>query len=97
VTADGPDHRVANAADERRHKAEGTSLWWGESYGFNFATRSASGEAIGGFTQIVLYPRQRKCWFWAGIAGENRSYVLCRDHDLALPSSSVLELRGGSL
>ena len=89
--------RVVTSADERRHKVESTSLWWGESWGFDFATRTADGEAIGGFTRIVVYPRQQKCWFWAGIVGENRSYVLCRDHDLALPTTSVLELRGGSL
>lgn len=84
-------------ADERRHKVDGTNLWWGESWGFDFATRTADGEAIGGFTRIVVYPRQQKCWFWAGIVGENRSYVLCRDHDLALPRTPVVELRGGSL
>jgi hypothetical protein len=94
---DEPTNRLVTSSDERRHKAEGTSLWWGESYGFNFATRTADGEAIGGFTRIVVYPRQQKCWFWAGIVGENRSYVLCRDHDLAVPSTSVLEVRGGSL
>ncbi len=85
------------APDERRHKVKGTGLWWGESWGFDFTTRTADGEAIGGFTRIVVYPRQQKCWFWAGIVGESRSYVLCRDHDIALPTTSVLELRGGSL
>ncbi len=91
------DHPVVSAADERRHKAEDASLWWGESWGFDFATRTADGEALGGFTRITVYPRQRKCWFWAGIVGENRTYVLCRDHDLALPTTPILELRGGSL
>jgi hypothetical protein len=92
-----PDSRVVTPADERRHKPEGASLWWGESWGFEFTTRTADGEALGGFTHITVYPRQQKCWFWAGIVGENRSYVLCRDHDLALPTTPVLELRGGSL
>jgi hypothetical protein len=95
--ADGSNLQPVSAADERRHKVEGASRWWGESWGFDFATRTADGEAIGGFTRIVVYPRQRKCWFWAGFVGENRSYVLCRDHDLALPATPVLELRGGSL
>jgi hypothetical protein len=95
--ADGSHPQQVTAADERRHKAEGTSAWWGESWGFDFATRTADGEAIGGFTRIAVYPRQQKCWFWAGIVGENRAYVLCRDHDLALPTTPVLELRGGSL
>jgi hypothetical protein len=95
--ANGSDHHRVTIADERRHKAEGVNVWWGESWGFDFATRTADGEAIGGFTRIAVYPRQQKCWFWAGIVGENRSYVLCRDHDLALPTTPVLELRGGSL
>jgi hypothetical protein len=92
-----PNHGDVSLSDERRHKPEGTSLWWGESWGFDFATRTADGEALGGFTRITVYPRQQKCWFWAGIASENRSYVLCRDHDLALPTTPILELRGGSL
>lgn len=92
-----PEPAVVSAVDERRHKVEGTHPWWGESWGFDFATRTANGEAIGGFTRIGVYPRQQKCWFWAGIIGENRSYVLCRDHDLVLPTTPVLELRGGSL
>jgi hypothetical protein len=92
-----PELRAVNSVDERRHKAEGTNPWWGESWGFDFATRTADGEAIGGFTRIAVYPRQQKCWFWAGVVGENRSYVLCRDHDLVLPTTPILELRGGSL
>ena len=92
-----PELTLVNALDERRHKAEGVNPWWGESWGFDFATRTGDGEVIGGFTRILVYPRQHKCWFWAGIVGENRSYVLCRDHDLAMPITPVLEVRGGSL
>jgi hypothetical protein len=77
----------------------GSSLWWGEAWGFDFAVKNAEpGDVLGGFVRIAVYPRQQRVWFWAGIVGEGRKYVLCRDHDLAPPADlNVLEVRGGSL
>jgi hypothetical protein len=70
-------------------------LWWGEAWGFDFATLDGS---LGGFLRLAVYPRQNKVWFWAAIVGENRTYTLCRDHDLAPPADpNVLEVRGISL
>ena len=80
--------------DERRHPTGG-QRWWGESWGFEFALPDAS---LGGFVRHTVYPRRNIAWFWAAIVGEGRSYVLCRDHDLAPPADpNVIEVRGGGL
>ncbi len=90
---------VVDRRDERSHVVAGTSPWWGEAWGFDFAMKDAQpGQMLGGFVRIAVYPRQQRVWFWAGIVGEGRNYVLCRDHDLAPPANpNVLEVRGGSL
>jgi hypothetical protein len=52
----------------------------------------------GVFVRVSVLPNQERAWFCAGVVGSEAGYVLCRDHDLALPAEkSVLELRGGSL
>lgn len=91
---------------ERAHQP-GPERWWAESWGFTFALPDAelpapiSGRStgwLGGFVEFTVLPRQRKAWFAAGIVGEGRPYVLCRDHDLAAPSdANVFEVRGGGL
>ena len=91
---------------ERSHQS-GPERWWAESWGFTFALADAelpnpvagrSSGWLGGFVEFTVLPRQRKAWFCAGIVGEGRPYVLCRDHDLATPAdANVLEVRGGGL
>ena len=91
---------------ERSHQS-GPERWWAESWGFTFALPDAelpnpvagrSSGWLGGFVEFTVLPRQRKAWFCAGIVGEGRPYVLCRDHDLATPAdANVLEVRGGGL
>ena len=91
---------------ERAHQP-GPERWWAESWGFTFALpdaelpRSVGGRRtgwLGGFVEFTLLPRQRRAWFCAGIVGEGRPYVLCRDHDLDAPAdANVFEVRGGGL
>jgi hypothetical protein len=92
------------SSHERAHKST-SSLWWGEAWGFDFiaggtgtAVSDATGDVLGGFVRLAVYPNQRACWFWAAIVGSKRTYVLCRDHDLDPPAdTNVFEVRGGSL
>ena len=81
-------------SEERRHPTGG-ALWWGESWGFEWALPDGS---LGGFVRHTVYPRRNLAWFWAAVVGDGRNYVLCRDHDLAPPADpNVLEVRGGGL
>ena len=90
-----------------RSPQSGPERWWAESWGFTFALPDAelpkpvagrSSGWLGGFVEFTVLPRQRRAWFCAGIVGEGRPYVLCRDHDLATPAdANVLEVRGGGL
>lgn len=81
-------------ADERRHPA-GTNRSWCEAWGFDFVAPAAE---LGGFARIAVFPRQQTAWFWAGVVGRGRRYLLCRDHDLRAPANpSVLEVRGVGL
>ena len=90
---------------ERAHRP-GPDDGWRETWGFTFAQeldRTQPGQHkspawIGGFVECTLAPRQRHVWFTSGIVVEGRSYVLCRDHDLALPAdANLFEVRGGGL
>ncbi len=91
---------------ERAHQP-GPERWWAESWGFTFAFSDAelavpvAGRStgwLGGFVEFTVLPRQRTAWFCAGIVGEGRPYVLCRDHDLSAPAdANVFEVRGGGL
>ncbi len=82
------------AADERRHLA-GTDRSWSEAWGFDFVAPEAE---LGGFARIAVFPRQQTAWFWAGVVGRGRRYLLCRDHDLRAPANpNVLEVRGVGL
>ena len=91
---------------ERAHRP-GPERWWAESWGFTFALPHAelpkpvagrSSGWLGGFVEFTVLPRQRQAWFCAGVVGEGRPYVLCRDHDLAAPvDANVFEVRGGGL
>lgn len=88
-----PSKPVASA-DERRHLAT-RDPWWGETWGFDFGSPDAT---LGGFVQIIVYPRRNVAWFWAAVVGEGRKYILCRDDEVTPPTNpDVLEVRGVSL
>lgn len=90
---------------ERAHRP-GPDNGWRETWGFTFAqeldrveARGLSGPTwLGGFVECTLAPRQRHVWFTSGIVIDGSSYVLCRDHELALPvDANLFEVRGGGL
>jgi hypothetical protein len=90
---------------ERSHRA-GPDDGWRETWGFTFAQdldRTNPGDHdgptwLGGFVECTLAPRQRHSWFTTGIVIDGHAYVLCRDHDLGLPSDpNLFEVRGGGL
>jgi hypothetical protein len=77
------------AADERRHAA-GPDRWWGERWAFSLV---ADDGTLALHTSVTLYPRQRRTWFATAVLAPDHPYVLCRDDDIAMPSTSVIELR----
>ncbi|MEO7837234.1 MAG: hypothetical protein ABIS21_06290 [Acidimicrobiales bacterium] len=62
---------------ERRHPAAR------ESWSFDFCTPDAG---FGGFVSLTLHPPPRPAaWYWAGLVGAGRPYLLVRDLDIDAP------------
>ena len=64
------------ASWERRHPAEA------ESWAFDFFSADGS---LGGFVGITFRPRAGIGWYWAGLVGDGRPYLLVRDLEAPLP------------
>ena len=61
---------------ERRHPGE--PEWWS----FDFWAPDAS---LGGFVGLVFDGAPRVAWYWAGLVGAGRPYVLVRDLEVSVP------------
>jgi hypothetical protein len=79
-------------SDERRHEAVGHP-WAAESWRFDVVDRSG----LAMFVEYTLLPRQRTCWFWTAVIQPGEPVVLCRDLEVPLPSTAVIEIRSGGL
>ncbi len=86
--ADGP-----TASDERPHRP-GTEPLWAESWYFDYAAEDGS---LGGYARLGLYPNLGVAWYWAALVGAGRPLVAVRDHDVALPRRSIMEVRAEGL
>ncbi len=89
--------------DERRHPP-GPGRDWEESWSFDFVSAPRSGGrsgpsdgAFGGFVRLALRPGDHRAWYWAYLARPGRPLVVVRDHDVELPRSRELEVRGDGL
>ena len=80
-------------ADEHRHPP-GDEVLWNESWYFDFML---PGGSLGGYVRLGLYPNLGRCWYWACLVGDDRPYLLVRDHDAPLPRGSGLEIRTDGL
>jgi hypothetical protein len=81
-----------NRADERRHPTN-PDPWGAERWCFEVA--QPGGPAL--FVEYTLLVKQRLAWFVAGVTRTGEPVVLCRDPEVPLPSTSVLEIRSGAL
>ena len=86
--ADGPA-----ASDERPHRP-GTEALWAESWYFDYAAEDGS---LGGYARLGLYPNLGVAWYWASLVGAGRPLVAVRDHEVALPRRSSMEVRAEGL
>jgi hypothetical protein len=82
------------AREEGKHAPDPADQLWNESWYFDFATPDGS---FGGYVRIGLYPNQGTTWYWAYLVGDGRPLVAVRDHDVALPKGTSLELRAEGL
>jgi hypothetical protein len=60
---------------ERRHPGA-------ESWSFDFFTADGS---LGGFVGLTFHAEPGVCWYWAGLVGTGRPYLLVRDQEVELP------------
>ena len=79
--------------DEPRHPP-GPEREWEESWSFDFV---AGDGTLGGFVRLALRPGEGRAWYWAYLVGPGRPLVVVRDHDVELPRSRELEVRGDGL
>jgi hypothetical protein len=85
--------RTLNHADEAPHAPSGDA-GWEESWYFDFI--SDDGE-LAGYARLTLRPREARAWWWSAVVGADLPYVLVREHDVELPRSGTLEIRGSGL
>jgi hypothetical protein len=78
--------------DDRRH-APGPEVGWQESWDFDFV---AAGGSLGGYVRLTLVPGTGRSWYWAGLVGEGRPFVVVVDDEAPLPGAG-LELRAEGL
>lgn len=83
----------AAASDEGRHEPTDEPLW-NESWYLDFTT--ASGD-LGGYVRLGLYPHLGVAWFWACLVGDDRPLVTVLDHEVPLPATGRLDVRGEGL
>ena len=77
-------------ADEYPHPApEGE-----ESWSFEFV---AAGGRLAGYARLTLRPAERTAWWWTAIVGEDRPYVLVKEHEIEPPKRPSLEIRAAGL
>ncbi len=84
----GSEQRIVAARDERPHPP-GPEPLWNEAWGFEWSTPAGH---LGGFVRLGLYPNRGVAWYWACLAGEDRTLVIVLDHDVPLPRAG-LEVR----
>ena len=66
-----------------------------EAWSFDFATPDGS---LGGFVGLTIWPARRLAWYWAGLVGRRRPYLLVRDLEVAAPRSPTSrEIRSEAL
>jgi hypothetical protein len=82
-----------SASDERPHRP-GPEALWAESWDFDYAAADGS---LGGYVRLGLYPHLGVAWYWAALVGSGRPLVAVRDHDVALPRRSAMEVRAEGL
>ena len=71
---------------------------WEESWWFDFAADGPDGGGqVGGFARLGLWPNQGRAWFWAGLVGAGRRYLLVRDEDVPLPRPGRTDVRAAGL
>lgn len=86
---DLPDAPVPPSVWERRHPDHA------ETWAFDFTVPDAS---LAGFVALTFLPRLRVAWYWAGLVGAGRPYLLVRDQELTLPRRpAAREVRGEAL
>jgi hypothetical protein len=73
-------------AEEGRH-APGPPPWE-ERWWFDFA-----GSGWGGYVRLAFRPWEGVAWYWAAVAGADRSLVALRAHDVPIPSRGT-DIRG---
>jgi hypothetical protein len=78
--------------DEGPH-TPGPARSWSESWYFDFATA----EGVGGYVCLSLRPSARRAWYWACLVQPGAGPVVVRDHDVAAPRGSLLEIRADGL
>ncbi len=47
--------------------------------------------------RLAVYPNLRMAWYWTALVGPGRPLVTVRDHDVAIPRRSSLEIRAEGL
>jgi hypothetical protein len=67
---------------------------WAESWDFDYAATDGS---LGGYVRLGRYPHLGVAWYWAALVGAGRPLVTVRDHDVALPRRSAMEVRAEGL
>jgi hypothetical protein len=80
-------------ADELAHRP-GPEPLWAESWYFDYAAEDGS---LGGYVRLAVYPNLRMAWYWTALVGAGRPLVTVRDHDVAVPRRSSLEIRAEGL
>jgi hypothetical protein len=56
-----------------------------------------SDDGLGGCVRLALHRDERVAWFWAYLWRPELGPVLVRDHEVALPRGSLLEIRADAL
>ena len=80
-------------ANEGRH-VPGDERYWNESWYLDFASDDGR---LGGYVRTGLYPNLGVCWYWAALVGEGRPLVAVIDHEVAIPATPALAVRGDGL
>ena len=85
---------ASTPADEGRHDPYDDSLYFNESWYFDFSRA----DGTGGYVRLGLYPNQKIAWYWAYLVTPEHGLVVVRDHDVGLPRSRAgLEIRADGL
>jgi hypothetical protein len=86
---------MLNPADEFTH-APGpvTDGTWEESWYFDFVTTDGR---LAGYARLALRPAEGCAWWWSAVVGEDRPYVLVREHEVEPPKGGGLEIRASGL